>query len=142
MEEPKQIQEQKPKRPQLLTILCIVTFIGSGLSALAFLWLSVFYDIGIKMMETVYADMPETAFLLQAPYEFFVISFFLYAFSVVGAIFMWNLRKLGFHIYTIAQLSYLVIPYLYFGGEGSSILSVFLTALFVYLYARNLPYMK
>ena len=142
MEETKEIIDQKPKRPQLLTILCILTFIGSGISAMVYLMFSLYYDASIKMLEAEFANSPETAFMLQAPREFFIISFFLSAFTVLGAMLMWNLRKVGFHIYTSAQLIYLVIPILYLGGDTNPMLSIVLTALFVYLYARNLPHMR
>lgn len=142
MEETQKIQEQKPKRPQLLTILCILTFIGSGISVAGFLMVSVNFEVSIEMLKVLYADMPETAFLLEAPRDFFIISCVLSALSVIGALFMWNLRKIGFHIYTLAQLIYLVVPFLYFGGDSNPMLSIILTALFVYLYARNLPQMR
>ena len=96
----------------------------------------------MTLMETVYADMPEAAFMLEAPRDFFIISFLLSAFSILGAVFMWRLRKFGFHIYTMAQLIYLVVPLIYFGGETNPMLNIILTALFVYLYARNLPQMR
>ena len=142
MNDQDQIQEKKQKRPQLLSILCILTFIGSGVSALGFLMVAVNFETSMRMLEVFYADMPEASFMLQAPRDFFVVSFFLSAFSVLGAIFMWNLRKLGFHLYTLAQLIYLVVPLLYFGGDTNPLLNIVVTALFVYLYARNLPQMR
>jgi hypothetical protein len=106
------------------------------------LWVSLDFETSISALEVLYADMPEVSYILQAPRDFFVVSFFLSAFSVLGAIFMWNLRKIGFHLYTLAQLIYLVIPLLYFGGDTNPLLSIVITALFVYLYARNLPQMR
>ena len=142
MEETKQIPVQKPKRPQLLSILCILTFVGSGVSALGYLMVSVDFETSIRVLEVLYANMPEVSYILQAPRDFFVVSFFLSALSVLGAILMWNLRKIGFHIYTLAQLINLVVPLLYFGGDNNPLLSIVITALFVYLYARNLPQMR
>lgn len=142
MNEQEQLQEKKPKRPQLLSILCILTFIGGGISALVFLWVAVNFETSMKIIETLSADMPEVSYILQAPRDFFVVSFFLSAFSVLGAIFMWNLRMLGFHIYTSAKLIYLVVPLLYFGGDTNPLMDIVITALFVYLYARNLPQMR
>jgi len=126
----------------MLTILCILTFIGSGVSTFSFLMVSVMYELFMQQLDVLYANMPEANFLLEAPRDFFVVSFILSAASVAGAIFMWNLRKIGFHIYTSAQLVYLVVPLLYFGGETNPLLNIIVTALFVYLYARNLQYMR
>ncbi len=142
MEELQTIQEKTPKRPQLLSILCILTFIGSGLGVAGFLMVSINYEETMKAMKVLYSGMPEASFLLEAPRDFFMVSFFLSAFSVVGAIMMWNLKKIGFHLYTSSQLIYLVVPLLYFGGETNPLPNIMLTALFVYLYARNLQYMR
>ncbi|NQT78279.1 MAG: hypothetical protein HQ565_11225 [Bacteroidetes bacterium] len=133
--------ESQAKRPQLLTILCIFTFIGSGMGVLGFFMVSVNYEATMETMRKVYADMPEFSFLLSAPKDFFVISFLLSGFSVVGALLMWKLRKAGFHFYTAAQLIFLVLPMIYFGKETNPILNILMTAIFVYLYARNLKYM-
>ncbi len=143
MEEQRNISPgENIKRPQLLTILCILTFVGSGLGVAGFFMVSVNYEATMEALRLIYADMPEASFLLNAPRDFFVLSLLLSALSLLGAIFMWNLKKLGFHIYTSAQLIYLVLPFLYFGGETNPLLNIIITALFVYLYARNLPYLR
>ena len=63
----------KEKRPGLLTLLCILTFIGSGLNALSNLMFFVFYDASMKfaseMVKTFkisgYGTVPECeAFVL------------------------------------------------------------------------------
>jgi hypothetical protein len=141
MEEQQDIHKEPQKRPVMLTWLCILTFIGSGLGVAGFLAASVNYEQTMEVFRVLYADMPEASFLLDAPRGFFIISLLLSAFSVIGALFMWNLRKTGFHIYTSAQLINLIIPMIYFGGETNPMLNIAVTVLFVYLYARNLRYM-
>ncbi|MCD4725145.1 MAG: hypothetical protein K8R63_09915 [Bacteroidales bacterium] len=141
MEENQHSPDTQPKRPQLLSILCIFTFIGSGMGVLGFFMVSVNYEATMEAMRIVYADMPEVSFLLAAPREFFFISFLLSGFSVAGALLMWKLRKAGFHFYTAAQLVFLVLPMIYFGKETNPIFNILTTAIFVYLYARNLKYM-
>lgn len=142
MEENSHITDNQPKRPQLLTVLCILTFIGSGMGVFGFLVVSVNFEATIEIMKTVYAGMPEASFLLDAPREFFIISFVLSAASLLGAIMMWNLRKAGFHFYTSAQIINLVLPFIYFGSQVNPLFNIIFTALFVYLYARNLSYMR
>lgn len=141
MEENINLQEQKPSRPKMLTILCILTFIGSGMGLIGFFAMSINYEASMEALKVLYADLPEASFLLDAPRDFFIISFILMAFSVIGAALMWNLRKIGFHFYTSAQLFYIILPFIYFNGETNPMLSIMLTALFVYLYARNLQFM-
>ncbi len=140
-EQKKEITEQK-KRPQLLSILCILTFIGSGFGVIGFLMVAINFEATIEALKVLYAEMPEANFMLEAPRDFFLVSFLLSAFSLIGAILMWNLRKIGFHIYASSQLIYLVVPLIYFGGETNPFFNIMLTALFVYLYARNLPFMR
>ena len=111
------------------------------MGVLGFFMVSVNYEATMEAMRIVYADMPEVSFLLSAPREFFFISFLLSGFSVAGALLMWKLRKAGFHFYTAAQLVFLVLPMIYFGKETNPIFNILTTAIFVYLYARNLKYM-
>lgn len=142
MEEQTHIQKTTPGRPQLLTILCILTFIGSGLSTFSYLVFAAYYSEMLELMGIYYADMPEFNYFLQAPREFFIFSFILSAASLAGGLLMWNLRKTGFHVYTVSQLIGLALPYIYFSGDVNPMLNIMLTALFVYLYARNLQYMR
>jgi hypothetical protein len=142
MEENTQIQKPKPKRPQLLSILCILTFIGSGLSAFSYLVFAVYYNGMMEITQLLYKDATEFNFLISAPRDFFVYSFILAAASLSGAMLMWNLRKIGFHLYTVSQMISLIIPSLYFGANTNPLLNIMLTALFVYLYARNLQFMR
>jgi len=118
MEDTQNITNNKPTRPTLLTVLCILTFIGSGISTVSFFMVSVLYEPIMEQFKVLYANMPEASFLLEAPRDFFVISFILSAASVAGAILMWNLRKIGFHVYTSSQIVYLLIPLFYFGGRN------------------------
>lgn len=141
-EEQQNISGKSPKRPQLLSILCILTFIGSGFGVIGFLMVAINFEATIEALKVLYAEMPEANFMLEAPRDFFLISFLLSAFSLLGAVMMWNLKKIGFHIYASSQLIYLVIPLIYFGGETNPMFNIMLTALFVYLYARNLPFMR
>ena len=64
---------------------------------------------------------------------------------IIGAILMLRLNKLGFHLYASAQVLMLLVPYV-FGLTNFSnsffviiqVLSVLITALFIWLYAREL----
>ena len=109
---------------------------------MGFLAVAVNYEASMEALRIFYGDMPEANFMLQAPRDFFVISTFLMMASVAGALLMWNLRKAGFHLYTVAQLIYLILPFIYFYGQTNPMLNIILTALFVYLYARNLQFMR
>ena len=124
MEEIKLLPDQKPKRPQLLTILCIFTFVHGEAadffnSFVGFLGMSLQYKESMEALKIFYADMPEASFLLNAPREFFAISSILMGFSLLGAILMWNLRKMGFHFYAASQILYLIMPFIFFSSQAN-----------------------
>ena len=66
--------------------------------------------------------------------------------SIIGAILMFNLKRKGFYIYTVAQILYLVAT-LYFMGFSSWALffistEILIILLFLILFAVNLKYMR
>lgn len=71
---------------------------------------------------------------LEIPQIVYVILTVLYALSLTGVILMWNLRKSGFHYYTLAQLLILLVPALFMGKGHLAIGDVMLTLLFVAYY--------
>ena len=75
------------KRPTFLTVLCILTFIGSGLGVLVFLLATVAFGVVSGMMESI----PGMGALTAGGIAFFAISLILSAVSLFGAIQMWKL---------------------------------------------------
>lgn len=75
-----------------------------------------------------------------------VISLVLSLLSLCGAILMFSLRRIGFYIYTVAQLLLLfVVPY--FAGFSMIVVmgmlfSALFTVVFIILYALNLKAMR
>ena len=143
---------EQPQQPQQrsgwLTVLCIFTFIGSGLSCLGYFFFTAGYAYLPDIMEqsremviSMYGDAVDVSQALEVqPRAYYLLLTLLYAASVTGAAFMLALRKVGFHTYTIAQALLLVAPVLFihapfdFGG-------LFLTIAFVLLYATFLKQM-
>jgi len=129
------------QRPALLTVLCILTFIGSGLSALSYLCFA-FLNFNTVALGEMYSSFPGfqesyNAFLEVEQWKFFIIAL-LYIASVVGAALMLKMKKTGFHFYTCAQLAILITFYFLLGGAFKpNIFSYFLVFLFVGLYALN-----
>lgn len=166
MENP--FQENKLSRPTFLTVLCILTFIGSGwgiLSQLFALLGSSLVDSSTQIEQYSAAmdsieDAGTASFLsgllsssqevLQATLmyarQIAVISLVLSTLSLLGAILMFKLRRIGFWIYSAAQVLMLfVTPY--FAGFSMLIVvgmlfSALFTILFIILYAVNLKYMR
>ncbi len=44
--------EQDRKRPQLLSVLCVLSFIGSGLAAVSSFFTYLFYDVVVEAIAT------------------------------------------------------------------------------------------
>jgi flagellar biosynthesis protein FlhB len=138
--------ENKPpiKRPQTLMILCILTFIWSGLGFFSSLFTGVFLEAFQQIAPAFVEQFQIEGFeaLFEAPRGFFLLNSLLYLGSVTGAYFMFMLRKMGFHIYAIAQILLLIAPMYFLSLETPQILEILITGLFIILYARQMKYMK
>lgn len=144
-----EVSEQQPIRPELLTVLCILTFIGSGMSFLAngFMYLTIdqwqlAYQEGMFDMFEGQLEMDALEMLLNVNPLFYLIQAVLYCFSVFGAFRMWQLKKIGFHIYTTAQILLLIISKVFLLSQPFPLIPLLLASTFVLLYARNLAVMK
>lgn len=119
--------QQTNQRPTFLTVLCILTFIGSGLGLL--FGLIGLFAAGALESLTQYLPVGVDSGLLKS-----IILLVLMAASLYGAIQMWNLKKLGFYIYAGANVVLLVL--------GFSIWSLIFTTLFIVLYGLNLKHLE
>jgi len=128
MEENTQVQENK--RPTFLTVLCILTFIGSGLGTLTYLLMTV----GMGSLMSYLGSLGGG--VLGGGTTYFAIGTVLAAASLYGAIMMWKLKKMGFYIYTGANVIAIILP-LFFGMSFSAIGAV-IPVVFIVLYGLNL----
>ncbi|MBR3959410.1 MAG: hypothetical protein IKJ81_05090 [Bacteroidales bacterium] len=133
-------------RLRSLHIVLILSFIGSGYDFISYmltglvhpLMKSTYYSGSLTLPSemTVYFEQ-----ILETPRSFFFCGAILYCLSFIGVLFMWRLRKSGFHLYTLAQLLVLLITVLFLGRGALSLGSVMFTLLFVvyyYIALRNL----
>ena len=156
------------KRPTFLTVLCILTFIGSGWGVLSQLFSLLFTNLvdvsaqteqlnsmmdnmesgaGTSFLSGILSSSQEVmqATMMHAK-SIAVISLVLSLLSLCGAILMFSLRRIGFYIYTVAQLLLLfVVPY--FAGFSMIVVmgmlfSALFTVVFIILYALNLKAMR
>ena len=139
----------KPQRPTFLSVLCVLTFIGSGCSALSMALVGALRPMLLGMFESgafdSYSSIPgfETQMetLLAVPGFYYLLMFLFYAASVAGAALMWKLNRIGFHIYAIAQCV-VFIAGMWLGHAGFSWTGLVWVILWVGAYAMNLKYMK
>lgn len=143
MIELKEIEEKK--RPELLRVLCILTFIGSGLSlvsnSIMFMVIGTvrdYYEQGKFDYLILDMDTNVLEILLSVNASFFLFQGALFALTIYGAYLMWNLKKLGFHIYTIAQISILILSQIYMPELPFPTFELIISLIFVTLYAKNI----
>jgi hypothetical protein len=118
---------QTNQRPTFLTVLCILTFISSGLGVL-------FGIIGLVAAGAIESFAAYLPVGVDGGIVKSIISLVLVAASLYGAIQMWKLKKLGFYIYAAANVILLVMSFGIFG--------LIITAAFIVMYYLNLKAME
>ena len=136
---------QKEECPTFLLVLCILTFIGSGFNLLMNTIISAAYTQIPDMLSNladVYEQMGmdvDTILKSFMPKSVYLLTCLCSAASIVGAAFMLSLRRIGFHIYTIAQLCLFAIPALI--AHVPNFFGLIVTLFFVTMYATFLKKM-
>ncbi len=132
------MNEQKPTRTNLLSALCLLTFIGSTLSFFAYFLASLFFDKASDLI-VKYSNWYSTEAV--SPF-YFTIFMALSAVSLVGAIRMWKLHRDGFFIYLAAQMFILFLPVVWIGWNSLAATQVIFTAIFIGGYGLNWKYLR
>lgn len=158
----------KPQRPTLLTVLCILTFIGSGWGILngitSYFSANVTSDIAQTAMQEArdkieneadsgskIADkiLSGTSEMLQ-PENLKKSALFgtiASVFTLLGGILMFGLKKTGFYSYVLGTILGIAGPFIAFGGANfltilSSSAIAFVGVLFVILYGLNVKHLR
>jgi len=80
--------------------------------------------------------------MLEVKPSFFLISGLFYASTIAGALLMFHLKKVGFHVYTISQILLILAPMYFMNLRGPVFLDILLSGTFVLLYATQIKTMK
>ena len=159
-----------PARPLFLKVLCILTFIGStyGIinSAITYFKADDISNIVTKVKTQMNDDLkrknagnPEkvnflnkimnNASEISTPENLRKNAFgnsITYALCLLGAFLMWNLRRVGFYVYTLGTIISIILPFYLFGSNFLTNISAgflgFIGLLFVIFYAMNLKSLK
>ena len=152
-------------RPTFLTVLCILTFIvgsfatyfGISIYTNAEILPSQFEEVFDQVQEQMSATSQNEELTEQAlndtlasltPNNLKKLGISIAIFSlitIVGAVFMWGLKRNGFFIYLIGMICRIVAPMIIFGvalGSGFSILFGFFGAIAILLYYLNLKHLR
>ncbi len=136
------------KRPQLLTVIAILSFIGSGFSFFSYLMMSLYYHEFLSIVEGSLAEMYSQMginvdteviieFFRKAGRLFFVLNTLAYAGSLFGVYRMWNLNKSGLHYYALSQIVIIILPLIFVSTQLSVFPGMILTAIFILMYYRS-----
>ncbi len=170
MDKSEGFEENTEKRTQFLTVLCILTFIGSSLFIIRNAVLYAKADeiaAGISKAKNIvandrtngtdstnmrrhherknmagnilnsFSDMTSASAIRKNAIGTIISS----VITLLGALVMWRLKRIGFFIYILGTLVGVAVPLVLFGASGNSIavaiFSQFFGFLFIALYALN-----
>lgn len=152
-------EETAPKRPTFLTVLCILTFIGSALALVSAIYGYFTVQASAAMFDTSMQGIDgvdQTGMMSELQNTMkkavdnalpnLIIGVLCALLCLFGAIQMWKQLKMGFYIYCVGEL----VPPIagFFLGAGGMIGSIgvivglVLAGVWVTLYAVNLKHMK
>ncbi len=138
---------QENQKSQLFKIFLVLSMIYGGLSVFSNLVVYAMTDVirqtfeGKEKINFMGMDLDLSLFM-NTDKNFFLYQSILYAVSFLGALLMWRKRKIGFHFYTLSQILLLIVATAFLTGMPFPLYDIILTALFIYVYARNLKFMS
>jgi hypothetical protein len=147
-------QQEPAKRPEMLTVLCILSFLNAVYNGIVNFFSFAFYDSfrtmfeqmskGEGMFEGMEEQLDGMETMLQASLlafsvgkGYYLFKMLLFVASFVGVLMMWKLQKKGFHVYTIAQFLMLIVTSVFVTSKidgGFPFGAILWTALFVFMY--------
>lgn len=161
--------EQRDPRPGFLTVLCVLSFISTGLSLISGLVNFVLgpsseeemLEAKVEMTKAI-SDLKEVGMAswvdfmekVQAMTEQINDNFYLAStlslitviIGFYGVIKMWKGFKIGFHLYIAYCLLSIVTLYLYISPENIPswlvIFNLLFSGLFIFMYSRNLKWLR
>ncbi len=95
------VNHQKVKRPFLVTLLCLFSFVFFGMIALLFL-VSAFWSGRITEVMNYY--LTGTTRSMAGVLGIAAGGFILHAACIAGCIMMWKMRRIGYYLFGIASL--------------------------------------
>jgi len=151
------IENELPKRPQFITVLCILTFIGSALSFIGALWGYFSITASEKFLQNMSASQDDAHGMISGMQETMikavenavpnlVIGLLCSLICFYGAMKMWKLKKAGFFVYSVGEIIPPISAF-FLGGGGliggaGAVIGLLIAIVWIVLYAINLKYMK
>tara|TARA_B110001452_G_scaffold7282_1_gene6531 strand:+ start:127 stop:594 length:468 start_codon:yes stop_codon:yes gene_type:complete len=135
------------ERPVLLKVLCILSWVGSGIQIIVSTLYSLFINEAVKqemynlLPKQEMVDMYKDIFNLMDKTSIWYL--ILYLGNVAFVYMMWNFKKIGFYAYSLIQVLILLVPYSVNPFDFNQLLiSSLFPIIFIILYGMNLKHMK
>ncbi len=148
---------ETPKRPQFITVLCILTFIGSGLAFIGAIWGYFSIKASAAVLQTMGTAQGDTYGMMSGMQETMIkavenavpnliIGLLCAALCLYGALQMWKLKKIGFFIYSVGEITPAIAGF-FLGGGGliggaGAVVGLLFAIVWIVLYAVNLKHMN
>ena len=115
------------KKPAFVVVLCILTFVGSGLAVLANIYYGATYNAQIKTFELMNEVQSKFGTNQINPLKFVIgdinsfktaiywhsvlnwVKFFIHIPIILGAVFMYKLKRKGFYMHVAGQFSIIIV---------------------------------
>jgi hypothetical protein len=145
-----------PKRPQFLTVLCILTYVGVGVGIIG----SVLAWWGMSVMSKMIAEnggdpegipgldpdkIEQTMAMIKYSNVMLISGIVGSLICLLGALQMWQQKKMGFYIYVVGEVAPLIVSAVCLGSlafAGWGIIGVVFPTTFIVLYAMNLKHLS
>ena len=135
------------ERPVLLKVLCILSWIGSGIQIIISTLYSLFINETVK--QEMFSLLPNQEMIYMYKDIFNLMDktsiwyLILYLGNVAFVYMMWNFKKMGFYGYCLIQVLILLVPYIVNPFDFNQLLiSAIFPIIFIVLYAMNLKHLR
>lgn len=148
---------EAPKRPQFITVLCILTFIGSALAFFGAIWGYFSIKASAAMLENMGSAEGDSFGMMSGIQETMIkavenavpnmiIGVFCSLLCLFGALQMWKLKKIGFFIYSVGEITPVIAAF-FLGGGGliggaGAVVGLLFAIVWIVLYAINFKHLN
>tara|TARA_B100000768_G_scaffold63893_1_gene61733 strand:+ start:126 stop:593 length:468 start_codon:yes stop_codon:yes gene_type:complete len=146
-ESPQNTSSNMNERPVLLKVLCLLSWVGSGIQIIVSTLYSLFINQAVKqemynlLPNQEMVDMYKDIFNLMDKTSIWYL--ILYLGNVAFVHMMWNFKKMGFYGYSLIQVLILLVPFSVNPFDFNQLLiSSLFPIIFIVLYGINLKHMK
>jgi hypothetical protein len=134
------------ERPTLLKVLCILSWIGSGIQILTSTIYSMYVDQTVKQEIIALLPNDDMKAMYQKVFDLMdntSIWYLLLYLGNIGVVYlMWNFKKNGFYGYILIQILILFVPFLITPFQISQLVtSSLFPMIFIFLYGINVKHL-